>query len=114
MDGKIKTIKLANGLDDSVKIHNLPLPALVNVLQLALDRLPDMSVSRGRATMPPEAVQSVAASIRVILSCAAKNMQAAPETPENDVQGAALLATIDRFRRMEDELDLHITAPTTH
>lgn len=114
MDGKIKTIKLSHELGDSVKIHNLPLPALVNVLELALDRLPDMSVSRGRATMPPEAVQSVAASIRVILSCAAKNMQAAPETPENDVQGAALLATIDRFRRMEDELDLHITAPTTH
>ena len=111
---KIKTIKLDNRLGDSVKVHNLPLPALVNVLQIALDRLPDIAVSRGRAAMPPEAVQSVAASIRVVLACAAKNMQSAPETPENDVQGAALLATMDRFRRMEDKLGLHITAPTTH
>ena len=110
---KIKTIKLGNGLGDSVKVHNLPLPALVNVLQIAIGRLSDIAVSRGRAAMPPEAVQSVATSIRVILSCAAINMQAAPETPENDMQGAALRATIDRFRRMEDKLGLHITAPST-
>ncbi len=118
----ITAVPLGIKLKDTVKVNNLPLPALLNVVQLALDRLSALAQSPEWQNMPPGAEKSAVMSIHAVLLESTQAMLAAAgwsESQENllrgiQTQGAALAATVTRFEDILDKLGLAVSRPTTH
>ena len=113
----ITAVPLGIKLKDTVKVNNLPLPALLNVVQFALDRLSALAQSPEWRDMPPGAEKSAVMSIHAVLLESSQAMLATaggPESPENRMQGAALAVTVTRFEGVLDKLGLPVSRPTTH
>lgn len=89
---------------DAIRVDGVPLPLLTNVVQLAINSIPNVTEMINEGVTPPESLNQFLDSIGGVLGAARESYLAACQSGGADavIQGTALLHTMETFKQCRE------------
>ena len=89
---------------NAIRVDNVPLPLLTNVVQLAINSIPNVTEMINEGVTPPESLNQFLDSIGGLLGAARGSYLAACQSGGADavIQGMALMHTMETFKQCRE------------